>query len=80
MTFDGDCYSGGGDGEIMSIQKHFDQIRLTEEKARRSRCYVMFMKASEKVLLYLEDPELNVASYYVLTHEVSLREEPSLGP
>lgn len=52
------------------MEKHLDVLRLTEEKARRSHCYVMFMDKSEKVLLYVEDPQLNVASYYVLSHEV----------
>ena len=70
LTFDGDCLSGGGDSEAIAVDNNLDVLRLTEEKARRSRCYVMFMNKSEKVILYLEDPHYNVASYYILTHEV----------
>ena len=70
LVFDADCRSGGGESERQSVEKHLDQIRLTDEKIRRSHCYVMFMKESEKVLLYVEDPGMNVASYYVLTHRV----------
>ena len=70
LTFEGHCYTGGGDKEKRAVREHLDKIYLTEEKARRSNCYVMFMQGSERVLLYVEDPELNVASYYALTLEV----------